>query len=201
MPGFFRAVNKYFEDLEGEFEYRDVVNPFADELPGVAEAGDAAAEGLPDGGNVVVRGGEAVLEGEGVEEDEAADTQGGGAVFFLVGLGDDVGDATGQAGVLGDRASGLFEGVTHHSGGGGDTIDVFEVQGEGAEFIGEFADGALPDGRLGPGRATGAVQPPLEVGGFKPGPGVFGVPELFGIENAEVPRAWGKSVRRPSSWC
>ena len=149
-------------------------------------------EGLPDGGNRVVGGGEAVLEGEGVEEDEAADAQGGGSVFFLVGFGDDVGDATGQAGVLGDWTGGLFERVTHHSGGGSDTVDIFEVQGKGAEFIGEFADGAEPNGRLLARRSTGAVQPPLEVGGFKPGFGVFGVPELFGIENAEGPEGLGK---------
>ena len=108
------------------------------------------------GGNVVVRGGEAVLEGEGVEEDEAADAQGGGAVLFLIGLGDDVGDAPGQAGVRSDRTGGRLEGVADDGGGCCHLVDAFEVQGEGAQFIGEFADGAVPNGRLGRGPSRGS---------------------------------------------
>ena len=78
------------------------------------------------------------------------------------------------------------------TGGRSHLVDAFEVQGERAQFIGEFAAGAVPDGRLLARRSAGAVQPPLEVGGFKPSLGVFGVPELSGIENAECSEGVGK---------
>ena len=95
------------------------------------------------------------------------------------------GDATGQAGVGGDRTGGLFEGVTDDAGGRSHLVDAFEVQGKRAQFIGEFADGAVPDGRLLARRSASAVQPPLEVGGLKPGLGVFRMPKLAGVEDAE----------------
>ena len=68
-----RAVQEHIEDIDGEFEDGHVVDLFADVVPGVAKAGNALVEGLPDGRHVVIRGGEAILKGEGVEEDEAAD--------------------------------------------------------------------------------------------------------------------------------
>jgi len=77
---------------------------------------------------VVIRGGEAILKGEGVEEDEAADAQGGGAVFFLVGPGDDVGDAAGYALVPSDVTGGLFERMTDHAGSGGHVVDALQFQ-------------------------------------------------------------------------
>ena len=87
--------------------------------------------------------------------------------------------------MLGDRTGGLFERVADDAGGGSNLVDAFEVQGKGAQFIGEVADGAVPDGRLHTRRAAGAVQPPLEVGGFESGPGVFRMSKLAGIEDAE----------------
>ena len=75
------SVAEDVQDLEGEFEDGDIVDLVADEAPGGAESRDAAAQGFPDRGDVVIRGGQPVLEGEGVEEDEAADAQGGGTVF------------------------------------------------------------------------------------------------------------------------
>ena len=64
---FVRPINQNIENVGGQLEHWNVVDVLADRAPGVAEAGNAPAQGFVDGWGVFICGGETVLEGEGIE--------------------------------------------------------------------------------------------------------------------------------------
>ena len=108
---FLRPVAKNAQDVGSQLKNRHVVNILANVPPGLAQPRNALSQGFAYGRNVFVGRRQAVLEGEGVEEHQAPDAQGSGPVLFLVGVGDDVGDAAGDSSVLCNLRCRLFQSV------------------------------------------------------------------------------------------
>ena len=188
-----RRVGEHVEDLGGQLEHGHVVDAFADVAPDIAQAGDALATGLADGGHVGAHDGEAVLEGEGVEEHEAADAEGGGAVLFVIGAGDEVGDEQGDAGVFGDGGGGPLHAVADDGGGGGHAVRALQFEGQGAQLAGQVGHGAAARAALRQGRAARAVRPPADVvGGAQPRERVLREPDAVGVEDAEHAEGLGE---------
>ena len=92
---------EHIEDVDRKLEDGNVVDVFANIPPGVAETGETLVQRFRTRLHVLVDLCEPFLEGQGVEENETADAQSGGAVFLLIGLGNYVGDETGDARVAG----------------------------------------------------------------------------------------------------
>ena len=101
-------------------------------------------------------------EGQGVEEDETSDAPGGGAVFLVIGLGNDFGDAAARPGVLFQFLRGLFNSVSDDPRSGGHPIRPLNFQREDAEIVREVGCRSGPDGAIGPHFAVSAVEPPIE---------------------------------------
>ena len=191
-----RPVVEDIEDAGGQLEYRDVVDVFADVAPGMAQPGNPLSQRFADRQNVLVGGGETVLEGERVEKHQTADAQGGGTVLLLVGAGDDVGDATRRAGVLAGLLRRLFQRVADRSRSGGNSVPTFEFQRKSMQLLGDIRDGPGSDLPLRLGSPATTVHPPLEVGrGLKLGARVLRVAEPAGVENADEPKSVREAVQ------
>ena len=97
------------------------------------------------------------MEGEGVEEDETADAPSGDAVLLLIGLGDEVGDATSGPRVTFQLPRRLFYSIFDDLRGGGHAVRSFDFQGKDSEIVGEVGHRADSDGAIGPHFAASAV--------------------------------------------
>ena len=145
---FVRPIDEHVKDVGGQLEDGHVVDVVADRAPSVAETGGTPSQGFVDSRNIFIRGSETVLECESVEEHQAADAESGGAVFLLVGAGNDVGDSAGDAGVSGDLRRRLFQRVSDDGGGGDHAVHALQLQRKGANLVSKVGHGACPDATL-----------------------------------------------------
>ena len=152
---------EHIEDVDRKLEDGNVVDVFADIPPGVAETGETLVQRFRTRLHVLVDLCEPFLEGQGVEENETADAQSGGAVFLLIGLGNYVGDETGDARVAGKFCGCLFHSISNDFRGGGHAVRGVDFQGKDSEIVGEVGHRADSDGAIGPHFAASAVKPPL----------------------------------------
>ena len=94
----------------------------------------------------------------------------------------------------GNVTGGLFERITDDLGGGSHAVDAFQFQREAAQLVGQVADGPASHRPLRPCDAARAVQPPLEFGGLKSRLGVFDLPKLAGIKDADGAKGFREVV-------
>ena len=148
---------------------------------------------LIDGRDVFIGGGETVLECESIEEHQASNTEGGGAVFLLVGTGDDVGDATRYPSVFGNLIRRLFQRVPNRTCGSGYSVHAFQFQWKSAQLVGKLCDGPAPYAWLWRRHPARPMQPPSEVrSGLKTSVRVLLMSKAVGIKNANHSKCFGK---------
>ena len=184
---------EHVEDVDRKLEDGNVVDVLADVPPCITETGEALAPRFGSRLHVFVDLSEPVLEGQGVEEHETADTEGGGAVFLLIGLGNDIGDTARYPRVTCQLRRRLFHSVSDNTRGGIDKVEPFYVQRQDAKMIGEIGNRPGPDGPFRSNLAARAVDPPLKVGGaLKVGEQVVLMSKPVGIEKADGCQRFGE---------
>ena len=189
------AVVDHVENVGCKLEDGDVVDVFADVAPDAAQTGDALSQRFGHGLDILAGCGQAILKGESVEQHQAADVQGGGAVLLLVGARDDIGDAPGYSRVARDPVRCLLKRVPYRSGGCHHTVHSLKLQRECAQLVGKLGRGSHPDTWTARLCASGAVHPPLKVrSGLEFSPRVVRASEPAGIENADHPEGFRKGL-------
>ena len=126
---YLRNALENFQNFRSQLKNRHVVDSIANMTPDLMQGGRIAAPHLGDGRNILADSGESFLKSQGVEQYQAGNAEGFRPVGFLVGLGNEVGDAAGLTGVAGNLFRRLFEGVADDPGGGHYDINVLQVQG------------------------------------------------------------------------
>ena len=181
-----RSRNEYLENVDRRLEHGHVVYVAADGEPCVPQAGSAPPPRPVDSWNVVAGRGEAVVKGERVEERQAADANGGGAIFLPVGFGDRLRDGAQDAGVTADPASRLLDRVSDHSRRRLHAVHALEFQRQRPQVVREVGDPPAPNLAFGGGYPSRSVQPPLQAGRpLQRRPRVRLLPDAVGIENAD----------------
>ena len=138
-------------------------------------------------GNILVNGRKTILKSQGIEQGQAADSEGLSPVLFLVGFGDDVGYGAGHPGVASNLFCRLFQSVANNAGRRGYPVDALQIHCQGKQMIAQLLHRPTAVAAVRKDCAPGAMEPPFQIlGGFQSGGKVIGGLEPFRVTDADI---------------
>ena len=185
------------EDVRGEIEDRNVVDPRADHPPNVPQPLGRGMS-LRHGGHFRMHLGEAVLEGQRIEQHQAGDPQRRGALLLLVRLRDQRRHSLGGAGVPPDLPRRRLGRPAHRPRRRGHAVDALDRQRQRPQVVRQLVRGAAAHllGMLDP--AAAGMQVPLQVPGLGQRPAhVISRAQRLRVEHSD-PADRGRIGRDPS---